>query len=162
MSSTKIPITSPVTPAPHSSGERKNRLALLRVCRQIHEETALLPFSLNEFCFFYGNGFRDLCLAIGPIKRHAIRKLRLDDKIMHAMTFTVDMRRDHGFDSLSQLLSSIRRVHVAANTILNQCLPKLWPNLRARYQRILEDWVRVGLKDDVDVKIEFRSLHQAL
>jgi hypothetical protein len=139
-----------------ASGERKNRLAILSLCRQIHAETALLPFSLNKLHFFYFNGFRDLCLALGLTKRHAIHKLRLDDALDLGIEFVLDMRRVHGFDTLSQFLPNVQRVRVAASTLPSWDSQR-FRDSKARYENVLTDWIRGGLKEGVDVRIEHWS-----
>jgi hypothetical protein len=135
-------------------GERENRLALLRVCHQIYEEAALLPFSLNEFKFAYCKGFLDFCLALGPTKRRAIRKLRLTERIFKSVKLAVSDLPAHGFGSLSQLLPNLQRVHVYTRTF-----PKMFgqqiAQKKTRDEKILEDWVRAGLKGDVEVKVVF-------
>jgi hypothetical protein len=129
---------------------------LLSLCHQVHEETALLPFSLNKLHFFYYAGFRDLCLALGPTKRRTIRKLRLDDALDLGIDFVFDMRHGHGFDSLSQFLPSVQRVRVVASTLPSWGSQRC-RDTKARYENVLTDWIRGGLKEGVDVKIEHWS-----
>jgi hypothetical protein len=47
------------------------------VCRQIHEETALLPFSLNTFWFLTVKCFRKLGQKLSAKQRGAIRSIHL-------------------------------------------------------------------------------------
>jgi hypothetical protein len=128
-------------------GERKNRLAPLSVCRRIHQETVLLPLSLNEFQFFYNVGFRDLFLAIGPSKRRAIREVRLEDQQLRNILVRITGLQQLGFGSLSELLPNIQRIRVTTQS---------WGK-DVRGGKTLGDWLRGGLPRDVDMKIEHRA-----
>ncbi|KAL5113340.1 hypothetical protein ACEQ8H_008786 [Pleosporales sp. CAS-2024a] len=56
---------------------KKNRFALLRVCRQMYAEAALLPFSLNTFCLRPQSVEHFLHRCLKPAQRNAITSLRL-------------------------------------------------------------------------------------
>lgn len=81
-------------------------LALLRVCRQIHNETALLPYLMNTFAF---KGPDDFDIFVGNLlaaQRRAIRRIIIYGVLEH---------EHHWLDSLSKLsglttVKIIRRV----------------------------------------------------
>jgi hypothetical protein len=57
--------------------EARNRLSLLRVCRQLYCDAALLPFSLNTFVF-RSRSIRELAKeSLTPLRAGAIASVRL-------------------------------------------------------------------------------------
>lgn len=54
---------------------RQRFLALLRVCRQLHLEAALLPYLENTFAFPYVLSFREFVQSLFPAQRRSLRKV---------------------------------------------------------------------------------------
>jgi hypothetical protein len=90
--------------------KRKNRLALLRVCREIHKETKLLPFSLNQFHFDDFYKFHAFMIRLPTTKRQAIRAVRIIMNL-HIKEIFEDLRAC-GLSSLSDVLPGLQSVQV--------------------------------------------------
>ncbi|KAJ4987365.1 hypothetical protein SVAN01_07103 [Stagonosporopsis vannaccii] len=60
-----------------NSTAKQHNLALLRTCRQIHNETRLLPFILNTFQFRSEDVFKPWLARFKPEQRLAIAQIRL-------------------------------------------------------------------------------------
>ena len=54
--------------------DRKLDIRLLRVCRQIFTEAALLPYTLNEFVFKSERGWRKFVNSMRPGKKQVVKK----------------------------------------------------------------------------------------
>ncbi|KAF1840433.1 uncharacterized protein K460DRAFT_208393 [Cucurbitaria berberidis CBS 394.84] len=59
-----------------------DHLALLRVCRQIYNETATLTFSTNRFCFVGRSAFEEFLKSTKPAQRDALRRMVVDRPLM--------------------------------------------------------------------------------
>ncbi|KAF2846848.1 hypothetical protein T440DRAFT_220739 [Plenodomus tracheiphilus IPT5] len=92
---------------------RRHRLALLRVCREIHAETALLPFKLNKFHFCSFVGIEVLCVRITEQQRTAIQAVHLNINLWERPNrrYTMDAMIQNGVDTLPSLLPGLRSVN---------------------------------------------------
>ncbi|KAF1830338.1 hypothetical protein BDW02DRAFT_633741 [Decorospora gaudefroyi] len=138
------------TPAWYKPG---NRLALLSACRQLYQETHLLPFALNEFYFVGYYELQDFCLAIGPAGRHSIRKFRLRDSLFPALV-AVSTMQSHGIPLLSLALPNVERVRVVITTDRAD-ISSIW---RTGGMYRLLNWSRHGMGEHVDVQIELLQI----
>lgn len=66
----------------HSKFHPDEQLALLRVCRQIYNETATLTFSTNLFCFCGWEAFETVWKRLLPAQRDSVRSMAVDMPLM--------------------------------------------------------------------------------
>ena len=76
-----------------SSWNSEKRLDVLRACRQIHQEAALLPFSENSFCFTSGRALHIFLKATIPQQVRAIKSISIATQLKPD-DFSVEERKD--------------------------------------------------------------------
>lgn len=80
----------------------KDTFALLRVCRQIYVDTALLPYKLNAFLFSTGDAF-DWVTSLCRAQQNVISEIHVQSiGAIHMV------QRDQGATSASLLLDALR------------------------------------------------------
>ncbi|CAN9348072.1 hypothetical protein CC77DRAFT_1019508 [Alternaria alternata] len=127
--------------------ECDERFALLRVCREIYNETRLLPFSLNTFHFGSFKVFHKFIIKFTTTKqRQAIRALDLEIWTQCCIDHIEDFEIRQMY-SLSDVLPGLQSVDVLRYSV--NCYPKA---TRGERQKI-DQWLRCGLDERVDMNI---------
>ena len=71
-------------PKPDDDPSRCNQpMALLRTCRQVHNEAALLPFQTNTFSFLTISGMNTFLKALVAVQRRAIVSMAFGTMFLH-------------------------------------------------------------------------------
>ncbi|CAI9625594.1 unnamed protein product [Alternaria burnsii] len=132
------------------------RFTLLRVCREIYNETRLLPFSLNTFYFGSFEVFHKFIVKFTTAKftttkqRQAIRALHLDLCTECCIGGIKDFEARQMY-SLSDVLPGLQSVNVVKGGV--DCYPKV----TRRERQKIDQWLRCGLDERVEMNIWYRD-----
>jgi hypothetical protein len=132
------PAPTPGEPGLVAEGHTINDLSLLLVCRQIHSETALIPFKQNVFCFANLDALIDIESIFTPKQCSAITNIqvncRLDEMDLTVIEWYKDAR------PLSESLPNVKSVLLRTRTHKKACGPRwTWANIHK--QMVLDNWL---------------------
>lgn len=130
----------------------EERFARLRFCREIYNETRLLPFSLNTFYFGSFEVFHKFIIKFTTAKfttakqRQAILALDLEVCIECCIDYVEDFETCQMY-SLSDVLPGLQSVNVVRYGA--KCFTKATLEERQK----INQWLRCGLEERVDMNI---------
>jgi hypothetical protein len=126
---------------------------LLRTCRQIYSETALLPYNGNVYYFWGIRGIRSEVRYLKPFQRAQIKSIALRSLFCNGLD-AYNERSTNSPKAVLDYLPGLERIHIIVIACREPILLNIIPNSEARGKKAVEELESLVSGKSIDITFE--------